>query len=141
MIGRFLNGILEEADIKQPKGYEVLGEEYKVYKLKKALYCLKQAPRVWYKRIDSYFVNNGFSKCGYELILYVKVSNGGEILIAFLYVDDLIFTTNMSINNFKAAMKNEFDMTNLGLMRYFFGLQVNQNDKKNFICQSMLLIC
>ena len=99
----FLNGILEEeVYIKQPLGYEILGEEHKVYKLKKALYGLKQAPRAWYKRIDSYFVNNGFSKCVYEPTLYIKVSNEGEILIVCLFVDGLIFTSNMSIINFKA---------------------------------------
>jgi hypothetical protein len=119
----FLNGILEEeVYIKQPPGYEVLGEEHKVYKLKKALYGLKQAPRAWYSRIDSYFVNNGFSKCGNEPTLYVKVNDEGEILIVCLYVDDLIFTGNMSINSFKEAMEREFDMTDLGLMKYFLGI-------------------
>ena len=132
----FLNGILEEeVYIKQSPGYEILGE-HKVYKLKKALYDLKQAPRAWYKRIDSYFVNNGYSKCVYEPTLYIKVRNEGEILIVFLFVDDLIFTGNMSINNFKASMKKEFDMTDLGLMRYFLGIQVTQNDQGIFICQS-----
>jgi hypothetical protein len=56
----FLNDILkEEVYIKQPPSYEVLGEEHKVYKLKKGLYGLKQAPRAWYNMIDNYFVNNG----------------------------------------------------------------------------------
>ena len=90
--------------IKKPSGYEIFGEEHKVYKLKKALYGLKQAPRAWYKRIDSYFVNNGFSKSVYEPTLYIKVCNEGEILIVYLFVDDMIFTGNMSFNNFKASM-------------------------------------
>ena len=113
-----------------------LGEEHKVYKLKKVLYRLKKAPRAQYKRIDSYFVNNGFSKCVYEPSLYIKVSNEREILIVFLFVDDLIFTGNISINNFKTSMKKEFDMTDLGLMRYFLGIQVTQNNQGIFICQS-----
>jgi hypothetical protein len=133
----FLNDILEEeVYIKQPPGYEVLGEEHKVYKLKKALYGLKQAPRAWYSRIDSYFVNNGFSKCANEPTLYVKVNDEGEILIVCLYVDDLIFTGNMSINSFKEAMEREFDMTDLGLMKYFLGIEVTQNEQGIFICQS-----
>ena len=81
-------------------------------------------------------MNNGFSKCVYEPTLYIKVSNEGEILIVYLFVDDLIFTGNMSINNFKASMRKEFDMTNLGFMRYFLGIQVTQNDQGIFICQS-----
>ena len=59
----FLNGILkEEVYVEQPPGYEVAGEEKKVYRFKRALYGLKQAPRTWYNRIDSYLMSNGFSK-------------------------------------------------------------------------------
>ena len=67
-------------------------------------------------------MNNGFSKCANEPTLYVKVNDEGEILIVCLYVDDLIFTGNMSINSFKEAMEGEFDMTDLGLMKYFLGI-------------------
>jgi hypothetical protein len=57
----FLNGILEEeVYIKQPPGYEVLGEEHKVYKLKKALHGLKQAPRAWYAKMGDYLQKVGF---------------------------------------------------------------------------------
>jgi hypothetical protein len=133
----FLNGILEEeVYVNQPPGYEVLGEEHKVCRLKKALYGLKQAPRASYSRIDSYFVDNGFNKCGNEPTLYVKMNDEGEILIVCLYVEDLIFTANMQTNTFKVAMKKEFDMTDLGLMRYFLGMEVSQNDQGIFICQS-----
>ena len=57
-------------------------------------------------------------------MLYTKVNKHGEILIICLYVDDLIFTGNLSIDEFKTTMKNEFDMTNLGLMKYFLGIEV-----------------
>ena len=58
-----LNGVLkEEAYVEQPPGYEVVGEEHKIYRLKRALYGLKQAPRAWYSRIDSYFMSNDFRK-------------------------------------------------------------------------------
>jgi hypothetical protein len=59
----FLNGILqEEVYVDQPPGFQIKGKEYKVYRLKKALYSLKQAPRAWYSHIDSYFLNNGFNR-------------------------------------------------------------------------------
>ena len=59
----FLNGYLdEEIYVEQPQGYKVLGQEHKVYGLKKALYDLKQAPRAWYSRIDSYLNENGFHR-------------------------------------------------------------------------------
>jgi len=123
----FLNGFLEEeVYVKQPPGYEVKGEEGKVYKLKKALYGLKQAPRVWYSRIDAYLISNGFNRSGSEPTLYTQVNKHGEILILCLYVDDLIFTGNLSINDFKTAMKTEFEMTDLGLMKYFLGIEVKQ---------------
>lgn len=57
----FLNEILEEeAYVEQLVGYVVRGKEDKVYRLKKNLYGLKQVLRVWYKKIDSYFVKHGF---------------------------------------------------------------------------------
>ena len=59
----FLNGYLEEeVYLEQPQGYEVPGQEHKVYRLKKDLYGLKQAPSAWYSRIDSYLTENGFPK-------------------------------------------------------------------------------
>jgi hypothetical protein len=69
----FLNGFLEEEIyVEQPLGYIEAGNEGKVYKLKKALYGLKQAPRAWSTRIDRYFQENGFEKCPYEHVMYVK---------------------------------------------------------------------
>ena len=60
---KFLNGYLqEEVYVEQPKGYEFLGQEHKFYMMKKAVYALKQAPRAWYNRIDSYITENGFHR-------------------------------------------------------------------------------
>lgn len=69
---------------------------------------LKQAPRAWYSRIDSYLLQDGFEKCPYEHTLYVKTKDNGNILILCLYVDDLIFTGNSKImvEEFKKAMMN-----------------------------------
>ena len=122
----FLNGVLkEDVYVEQPPGYEVVGEENKVYKLKRALYGLKQAPRAWYSRIDSYLMSNGFSKSNGEPTLYIKAANK-NVLIFVLYVDDLIFIGNDKglIGEFKEAMKNKFEMTDLGLLKYFLGIEV-----------------
>eukprot|EP00253_Pinus_taeda_P003959 PITA_03959 len=71
----FLNGVLkEEVYVAQLPGYEIEGQEDKLYQLKKALYGLKQAPQTWHSRIDSYFLNNGFDKCDGEPTLYIKES-------------------------------------------------------------------
>lgn len=70
------------------------GHENQVYKLKKALYELKQAPRAQYSRIDEHFAKEGFLKCPYEHTLYIKAGANGKILIVCLYVDDLIYVSN-----------------------------------------------
>lgn len=134
----FLQGDLEEeVYVQQPMGFEKQGEEEKVYKLKKALYGLKQAPRAWYSRIESYFAREGFKRCPSEHTLFTKEKDGGKCLIVSLYVDDLIYTGNdiTMCHDFKNSMMHEFDMSDLGKMRYFLGVEVIQNENGIFICQ------
>ena len=133
----FLNGFLEEEIyIEQPPGFIIKGKEDKVLRLKKALYGLKQAPRAWYSRIDKYFHQQGFKKSPNEATLYIKVE-GPDILILSLYVDDLIVTgSNLSmITKFKQQMMKMFKMTDLGLMNYFLGMEIDQSKEGIFICQ------
>eukprot|EP00253_Pinus_taeda_P022978 PITA_22978 len=134
----FLNGLLmEEVYIEQPLGYEKKGQEHKVCRLKKALYGLKQAPRAWYNMMDFYLHENGFEKCEGEPTLYIKEKDG-KILIVVLYVDDVIFIGNDDhlIENFKTVMKEKFEMTGMGLLRYFLGIEVDQNENGIFISQA-----
>ncbi|KAI5316393.1 hypothetical protein L3X38_036100 [Prunus dulcis] len=134
----FLHGELnEEVFVTQPPGYEKTGHEYKVYKLKKALYGLKQAPRAWYSRIETYFDNEGFKKCPYEHTLFIKTADGGKVLFVCLYVDDLMFTGNDEVmfKDFKRSMMIEFDMTDLGKIKYFLGIEVLQRPDGVFIGQ------
>jgi len=95
-----------------------------------------QALRSWYNRINSDLINHGFSRSTSEPTLYTKVNQQGEILIFFLYVDDMIFTRNLLVEEFKTTMKQEFEMKDLGLMKYFLGIEVNQLNFGIFICQS-----
>ncbi|GKD76979.1 retrovirus-related pol polyprotein from transposon TNT 1-94 [Tanacetum coccineum] len=133
----FLNGVLDEVVyIEQPPGYTKVGEETKVLKLKKALYGLKQAPRAWNTHIDSFLKRMGYVQCPYEHALYIKqVEN--RVLVVALYVDDLIFTGNnkLMIDQFKESMTREFDMTDIGLMKYFLGLEVRQGISVVFVSQ------
>jgi len=105
-----------------------------VYRLKKTLCGLKQAPD-WYNHIDSYFLNNGFNKRNNEPTLYTKRDQKSNILIVCLYVDDMIYTGIFFLNDFKATMQSEFEMTDLGLVKYFLGIEVEQSEKGFFICQ------
>jgi hypothetical protein len=133
----FLNGYLEEEIfVEQPEGFIVQGHEEKVYKLNKALYGLKHAPRSWYSRIDAHLVNLGFEKSPSEFTLYVKKVDN-EVLVVSLYVDDLFVTGSHKelIDKFKERMKDAFEMTDLGKMSFFLGMQVQQKQNEIFVCQ------
>ena len=67
--------------------------------------------------------------------MYTKVNQEGKILIVCLYVDDLIFA-GYSVDEFKKAMKIEFEMTDLGMMKYFLGIEVTRYEDGIFINQS-----
>ena len=94
-----------------------------MYRLKKELYGLKQAPRAWYSRIDFYLIENGFHRSESEPTLYTKVNEQDKMLIVCLYVDDLIFTGDYGIGDFKAVMESKFEMTDMGLMKCFLALK------------------
>ncbi|KAL0308843.1 UNVERIFIED_CONTAM: Retrovirus-related Pol polyprotein from transposon RE2 [Sesamum radiatum] len=133
----FLNGYIdEEIYVEQPQGFIAKGSEEKVLRLKKALYGLKQAPRAWYSRIDKYFMDRGFRRSLSEPTLYIK-SQGNDTLIVSLYVDDLIYTGNNEkmIQDFKEDMMKTFEMSDLGLMHFFLGIEINQEKEGIFICQ------
>lgn len=134
----FLNGYLEEEIyVAQPEGFIVQGSEDKVYKLEKALYGLKQAPRAWYSRIDSYLCSKNFRRSENDATLYVKRFSNDDVLVVSLYVDDLLVTGNNmeELMNFKNEMQKQFEMTDLGDMKYFLGLEVHQSMDGIFICQ------
>ncbi|KAG8487092.1 hypothetical protein CXB51_020668 [Gossypium anomalum] len=121
----FLNGFLkEEIYIEQPEGFKVLGEEDK-------------APRAWYDKVDDYLSRLGFEKSLSEPMLYVKKTEDETLLIVSIYVDGLLVTGSKTdlINDFKTQMQEVFDMTDLGIMTYFLGMEMNQSDQGIFISQ------
>lgn len=126
----FLNGeISEEVYVVQPEGYVKKGHEQLVYKLVKALYGLRQAPRAWYAKLSSCLENLGFKRCPYEHGVYTKRENG-ETLIIGIYVDDLLVTgTNVKvIEEYKKQMSGIFEMTDMGKLTYYLGIEVEQGD-------------
>ena len=104
------------------------------------LYGLNQAPRAWYGWIDRYLVNLGFTKSdAYPNLYYKFVDN--EPLILVLYVDDLFLTGNEKlIKCCKKKLASEFEMKDLGLIHYFFGLEVWQRWKEIFLSQGKYTI-
>jgi len=87
----FLNGFLqEEVYVAQPKGFEDPHFPEHVYKLKKALYDLKQAPRAWYERVAQFLLNDDFQRGSVDKTLFIH-RTGAHILIVQMYVDDIVF--------------------------------------------------
>jgi len=82
-------------------------------------------------------LKTGFQKCPFEHTLFVKIRDGGKMLIVCLYVDDLIFTRNDSVmfDDFKKSMMDEFEMSDLGKMHYFLDLEIVQSDDGIFVSQ------
>jgi hypothetical protein len=72
--------------IEQPKGFEVEDRKTHVYRLKKALYRLKQAPRAWYGRIDSFLTSLGFTKSKFDSNLYFKVMNDEPVILLCMWM-------------------------------------------------------
>nr|GEW62097.1 retrovirus-related Pol polyprotein from transposon TNT 1-94 [Tanacetum cinerariifolium] len=108
-----------------------------VYKLKKALYGLKQALRAWYDKLSMFLLQNGFSKGIIDLTLFTRRFDD-DILVVQVYVDDIIFgsTNPRYATLFSDLMKSRFEMSMIGEMKFFFGLQVNQSPSGIFINQS-----
>jgi hypothetical protein len=123
--------------VEQPFDFLVKSNKDKILKLKKALYGLKQEPRVWYNIIHSYFNEQGFRRSKSEPTLYIKTQGNSNTLIVSLYVDDLIYMGNNKemIQEFKKDMIKTFKMINLGLMHYFLGIEISQENEEIFISQ------
>ena len=126
----FLNGeISEEVYVAQPEGYVKKGQEHMVYILIKALYGLKQAPRAWYSKLNSYLEQIGFKRCPSEHVVYIRHENGNVLVVA-VYVDDLLVTCTSVpiIEEFKTQMSYMFEMSNLGKLKYYLGIEVEQGN-------------
>ncbi|GJS41396.1 retrovirus-related pol polyprotein from transposon TNT 1-94 [Tanacetum coccineum] len=138
----FLNGPLkEEVYVSQPEGF--IDPEFPdhVYRLKKALYGLKQAPRAWYDKLSSFLIEHGFTKGIIDPTLFTR-RHGEDILLVQVYVDDIIFgSTNPDFSKrFANLMKNNFEMSMMGELKFFLGLQVHQSPRGIFISQSQYAI-
>jgi len=134
----FLNDFIqEEVYIAQPFGFENLDKPNHVFKLKKALYGLKQAPRAWYERLSKFLLEKDFSRGKVDTTLFIK-RKFNNILLVQIYVDDIIFgSTNGSLcKEFSHDMQSEFEMSMMGELNFFLGLQIKQTKNGIFFNQS-----
>ncbi|KAI3523650.1 hypothetical protein L1887_01930 [Cichorium endivia] len=137
----FLHGDLpQEVYLKQPPGFCNDSFPNYVYRLDKAVYGLKQAPRAWYDTLATYLLGKGYHRGAIDNTLLIKRS-GDDIILAQVYVDDIIFgsTNDKLTDEFANVMSSKFEMSMMGELSFFLGLQVKQSSDGIFISQSKYL--
>ncbi|GJZ80540.1 putative ribonuclease H-like domain-containing protein [Tanacetum coccineum] len=133
----FLYGkINEEVYVSQPPGFIDPKYPKKVYKVVKALYGLHQAPRAWYATLSTFLLKNGYRRGTIDKTLFIK-KDKHDIILVQVYVDDIIFgsTKKSWCDEFEALMKSRFQMSSMGELTFFLGLQVKQKEDGIFISQ------
>ena len=131
----FLHGELEE-DIymDQPEGFVVPEKENLICRLKKSLYGLKQSPRQWYKRFDSFMLSHDFKRSDYDSCVYLKTVNDSAIYL-LLYVDDILIAAKdkSEIVKLKAQLSKEFEMKDLGAAKKILGVEIIRDRKSGML--------
>nr|ABA98121.1 retrotransposon protein, putative, Ty1-copia subclass [Oryza sativa Japonica Group] len=134
----FLNRPISElVFVEQPPGFEDPKLPNHAYKLQKALYGLKQAPRAWFECLRDFLLKNGFEIGKADTTLFTKKFKS-DLFICQIYVDDIIFgSTNASFcEEFSSIMTKRFEMSMMGELTFFLGLQVKQAQEGTFISQT-----
>jgi len=134
----FLNEFLKEnVYMDQPKGFiDSHFSDHMLY-LKKALYGLKQAPKAWNDRLTQYLVSHGFTRGKADQTLFITREDD-ELIVAQVYVNDIIFesTKDELAHSFSKLMQAEFEMSMIGELNHFLGLQICQQKSGIFLSQS-----
>lgn len=106
-------------------------------RLKKSLYGLKQSPRAWFKRFTNVVLHLGFKKTHCDRTLFVRFSDTQSVAILIVYVDDIILTSNdkTGIDLIKGQLSKEFEVKDLGNLRYFLGMEVTRTKNEINISQ------
>ncbi|GJX81829.1 putative ribonuclease H-like domain-containing protein [Tanacetum coccineum] len=137
VMSAFLYGkIEEEVYVCQPPGLEDPDFPNRVYKVEKALYGLHQAPKAWYETLSTYLLDNGFQRGKIDKTLFIK-RDKSDIMLVQVYVDEIIFgsTRKKMCTEFEKMMHKNFQMSSMGELTFFLGLQVKQKEDGIFISQ------
>ncbi|GJY28103.1 putative ribonuclease H-like domain-containing protein, partial [Tanacetum coccineum] len=135
MKSAFLYGTIdEEVYVSQPLGFVDPKFPKKVYKVVKALYDLHQAPKAWYATLSTFLLKNGYRRGTIDKTFFIK-KDKNDIMLVRVYVDDIIFgsTKRSWCDEFEALMKSRFQMSSMGELTFFLGLQVKQKEDGIFI--------
>ncbi|GMI79954.1 hypothetical protein HRI_001664700 [Hibiscus trionum] len=139
----FLNGNLEEEVYMEiPSGVKGTGQPQKVCKLAKSLYGLKQSPRAWFERFTKVILKNGFKQSSADHTLFSKVTSSNKRVILIVYVDDIIMTGDdeEEVSKLKNFLSREFEIKDLGSLRYFLGMEVARTSKGLIINQRKYIL-
>nr|GFD03740.1 putative ribonuclease H-like domain-containing protein [Tanacetum cinerariifolium] len=131
----FLYGTInEEVYVMQPTGFQDLEFPARVYKVEKAMYGLRQAPRAWYGTLSKYLLTNGFQRGISDPTLFIGKHKGDFILVQ-VYVDDIIFGSlnPLLCREFEAFMHEKFQMSAMGELNFFLDVKSANTpmDKEN----------
>nr|GFB70012.1 retrovirus-related Pol polyprotein from transposon TNT 1-94 [Tanacetum cinerariifolium] len=134
----FLNSFInEEVYVAQPSGFIDFEKLDHVYKLKKTLYGLKQAPKDWNDRLKTFLIKHEYKMRMVDTTLFTKKKTSNLISVQ-IYVDNIIFgsTCQDTCDEFSKIMHDEFEMSMMGELNFFFGLQIKQMEDGIFFNQS-----
>jgi hypothetical protein len=134
----FLNGVIqEEVYIRQPPGFESPKYPHRVYKFSNVLYRLKQAPRAWYARLKTFLLEHGYVMGSVDKTLFT-LNHNTDFLLVQIYVDDIIFdgSSHTLVSRFQKIMESEFQMSMMGEVTFFLGIQVKQMKQGTFVHQA-----
>nr|GEX24092.1 reverse transcriptase domain-containing protein [Tanacetum cinerariifolium] len=138
----FLYGTIdEEVYVMQPPGFQDPAFPAKVYKVEKAMYGLHQALRAWYGTLSNYLLKNGFQRGTINQTLFIRMQRE-EFILVQVYVDDIIFglSNPQLCREFEALMHEKFQMSAMGELNFFLGLQVLQNEDDQTSCLLSVLV-
>ncbi|RVW54234.1 Retrovirus-related Pol polyprotein from transposon TNT 1-94 [Vitis vinifera] len=139
----FLNGDLEEEVYMEiPPGFEESMAKNQVCKLQKSLYGLKQSPRAWFDRFTKAVLKLGYKQGQADHTLFVKKSHAGKLAILIVYVDDIILSGNDmgELQNLKKYLSEEFEVKDLGNLKYFLGMEVARSRKGIVVSQRKYIL-
>lgn len=132
----YLHGKLQdEIYMQQPKGFVVPGKEKFVCRLKRSLYGLKQAARIWNTTISELLKGLGFDQSRSDPCLFIKRSPGGGFVYLMLHVDDMIVAgmTEKEIDAVEFELRKKITLSSLGEIGHFLGIRITK-DKNGFYC-------
>ena len=138
----FLHADLEEEVYMDfPPGYEVSNGAEKVCRLRKALYGLKQSPRAWFGRFTQAMKSYGYKQGNADHTLFIK-HMGGKVTLLIIYVDDMVVTGDdiEEIKRLQNYLSSEFEMKDLGGLKYFLGIEVARSCDGIYLSQRKYML-